>query len=70
MERMDELIKKINHLAHKAKTVGLTPEEETERAELRKEYVELFREGFKKNYLEKMYVVDEKGNKIKVKKVK
>lgn len=70
MDRMDELIKEINHLAHKAKTIGLTPEEESKRAELRKEYVELFREGFKKNYLDKMYVVDEKGNKVKVKKVK
>ena len=70
MERMDQLIKEINHLAHKAKTIGLTPEEEEKRAELRKEYVELFKEGFKKNYLEKMYVVDENGNKVKVKKVK
>ncbi len=69
MERMDELIKEINHLAHKAKTIGLTPEEEIKRAELRKEYVKLFKEGFKKNYLEKMYVVDENGNKVKIKKL-
>lgn len=70
MDRMDELIKQINHLAHKAKTVGLTPEEEAERAELRQEYLKLFKEGFKKNYLENMYIVDENGNKVKVKKVK
>lgn len=70
MDRMDELIKEINHLAHKDKTIGLTPEEEVKRAELRKEYVKLFKEGFKKNYLDKMYIVDEKGNKVKVKKVK
>lgn len=70
MDRMDELIKEINHLAHKAKTIGLTPEEEIKRAELRQEYIKLFREGFKKNYLENMYTVDEKGNKVKIKKVK
>ena len=27
MSRMEELINEINHLAHKDKTIGLTPEE-------------------------------------------
>ena len=70
MSRMDELIKEINHLAHKAKTIGLTSEEEQKRAELRKEYIALFREGFKKNYLDNMYYVDEKGNEEKIKRKK
>lgn len=68
MSRMDELIKEINDLAHKNKTVGLTIEEENKRAELRKEYLEMFKEGFKKNYLDNMYVVDENGNKVKIEK--
>lgn len=67
---MDELIKQINHLAHKAKTIGLTPEEEVKRAELRKEYLKLFKEGFKKNYLDNLYTIDENGNKVKIQKVK
>ncbi len=46
-DNMEELVKKINHLAHKAKTIGLTPDEEVERAKLRKEYLKLFKEGFK-----------------------
>ncbi len=70
MSRMDELVKEINHLAHKAKTIGLTKEEEEKRAELRKEYLELFKEGFKKNYLDNMYFVDKDGNKEKVTKKK
>lgn len=70
MDRMDELIKEINHLAHKDKTIGLTPEEVEKRSQLRKEYIELFKEGFKKNYLDNMYIIDENGNKVKVKKVK
>ena len=70
MSRMDELIEEINHLAHKAKTIGLSAEEEEKRAALRKEYIALFREGFKKNYLDNMYYVDEKGNEEKIEKKK
>lgn len=70
MNRMDELIKEINYLANKDKTVGLNSEEKNKREKLRKEYLELFKEGFKKNYLENMYTVDEYGNKVKIKKVK
>lgn len=44
---MDELIKRINELAKKKKTVGLTPAELEEQAQLRKKYLENFRAGFK-----------------------
>lgn len=36
-------IARINELAHKAKTVGLTDEEKTEQAKLRKEFIAAFR---------------------------
>lgn len=70
MSRMDELIKRINELAAKNKTEGLSDSELEERAALRKEYLELFRAGFKKDYLDNMYYVDEKGNETKIEKVK
>lgn len=70
MDRMEELRLEINSLAHKAKTIGLTPEEEAHRADLRQEYLKLFKEGFKKNYLDNMYIVDKDGNKVKVQKKK
>ena len=59
-------IDRINELAHKAKTVGLTPEEEAERAVLRKEYVEAVRRNLREQ-LDNTYIVDEKGNKRKLK---
>ena len=65
-EKMEELIKKINHLAHKSKTIGLTPEEAEEQKALRAEYIKRFRAGFKKNYLDNMYFVDENGNETKI----
>ncbi len=58
-------IERINELAHKAKTVGLTPEEEAERAVLRKEYVEAVRRNLR-DQLDNTYIVDEKGNKRKL----
>lgn len=62
----EELVKRINELAAKAKKEGLTAAEEKERAELRAEYLREFRAGFEKNILSNLYVVDEKGNKTKV----
>lgn len=44
---MEELIKRINELAKKKKTVGLTDQELIEQAELRKKYLATFRAGFK-----------------------
>ena len=61
-------IDRINALARKAKTPGgLTPEEEAERAALRREYIDSVL-GNLKQQLDNTYIVDEKGNKTKLKK--
>ena len=60
-------INRINELAKKSKTVGLSEEEKQEQARLRQEYIE----GFKRNLraqLDNCYVLDEQGNKTKLKK--
>ncbi|MGN0765592.1 MAG: DUF896 domain-containing protein [Christensenellales bacterium] len=60
-------INRINELAKKSKTVGLTEEEKQEQARLRQEYID----GFKRNLraqLDNCYVLDEQGNKTKLKK--
>ena len=51
-------IDRINALAKKSKTVGLTPEEKEEQAILRKEFLEDFRAGFKQQ-LDRIEFVDE-----------
>ena len=60
-------IDRINELARKAKAEGLTPEEETERAALRREYIDSMVGNLKGN-LDRIYFVDEKGNKSKLQK--
>lgn len=52
-----ELIKRINELANKAKSEGLTPEEEAERTVLRKQYLEGIKSNFK-NQLDTIEIVD------------
>ena len=70
MAKMDDLIKRINELAHKNKTIGLSEDEIKERAELRKEYIKEFRKGMKQNILDNIYFVDDKGNEVKAEPIK
>ena len=60
-------IDRINELARKAKSVGLTEEESVERAALHREYIDSM-VGNLKGHLDNTYYVDEKGNKEKLKK--
>ena len=63
---MDErLIKRINELAKKSKTEGLTEQEKQEQAQLRARYIAAFRQGMM-NTLDQVYLVDENGNKKKL----
>ena len=57
-------IERINFLAKKSKTEGLTEEEKAEQKALREEYVESFRISLRA-HLDNTYVVDENGNKRK-----
>ncbi|OXM87914.1 DUF896 domain-containing protein [Paenibacillus rigui] len=54
----DEYIKRINELARKAKSVGLTEAELDERNELRKRYIEAFKSSLR-NQLDNIKFVDE-----------
>ncbi len=63
----EEQIARINELARKAKAEGLTPEEEAERNELRNMYLADIRLNLQAQ-LDNTYIVDEKGNKQKLKK--
>ena len=59
---MEELVKRINELARKAKTTGLTPEETAERDLLRQQYI-------RRNLtaqLENTYIVEPDGTKHKL----
>lgn len=53
-----KLIDRINFLANKGKKEGLTEEEKKEQAELRQEYLRLFKEGFRQR-LENIEIVKE-----------
>lgn len=65
----EEMIKEINELAHKSKTVGLTEEEKIRQQELRQQYLKAFKSGFKQQ-LKNIKVVDAKGNDVTPHKVK
>lgn len=64
--KIEDLIKRINELAHKAKTEGLTPEETAERDALRKEYIAAFRRSLT-DQLDNTYIVRPDGTKEKLK---
>lgn len=60
-------IDRINELARKAKTEGLTEAEQQERAVLRRAYIDSVLGSLQGN-LDNTYIMDEKGNKHKLKK--
>ncbi|WP_300415160.1 DUF896 domain-containing protein [uncultured Oscillibacter sp.] len=62
-----EQIDRINELARKARFVGLTPDEEKERAALRRAYIDSVL-GNLQAQLDNTYLVDEQGNKRKLEK--
>ena len=59
----DEKIRRINELAKKSRTEGLTPEEAQEQKRLRAEYVAAFRASLT-TQLEQTVIVDGDGNRI------
>jgi uncharacterized protein YnzC (UPF0291/DUF896 family) len=55
---MDELIKRINELSRKNKAEGLNDSEVAERAVLRRQYLEIFKQNFRQE-LDRIEIVDE-----------
>lgn len=64
-----EKLDRINKLAKKAKSEGLTSTEKKEQQELRQEYLQNVRKSFK-NQFKTMKVIDPKGNDVTPQKVK
>ncbi len=62
---MNEVIKRINELAAKAKSVGLTEEETAERDKLRRIYIDSVKASLV-GHLENTYIVRPDGTKEKV----
>lgn len=60
---MDKLRIRINELARKEKSTGLSKEEKLEQAELRKKYLEEFRGSFKETLMN-VKVVDPMGEDV------
>lgn len=60
-------IDRINELARKAKTVGLTEEETVERAVLRREYIDSVVRNLK-GQLDNVYILEEDGTETKLRK--
>lgn len=66
---IEELTKRINELYHKSQAEGLTEEEKSEQAELRKQYVQSFKNNLQ-NQLEHMSIQRLDGTIEKVRKIK
>lgn len=64
--KTEDLIRRINELARKAKAEGLTPQETEERDMLRKEYIAAFRRSLTEQ-LDNTYIVRPDGTKEKLK---
>lgn len=62
-----ELVDKINALARKSKTVGLSEAEKEEQQKLRQEYIKAFRANFKQQ-LENIEFVEDVDKKVESKK--
>ncbi len=62
----NEQIARINELARKARTAGLTPEEERERQALREAYIAAFRQSLK-SQLDSTVILRPDGTKEKLK---
>ena len=62
-----ERIQRLNELARKAKSGGLTDAETEERNLLRREYIDAVR-GSLERHLDNTYLVDAQGNKQKLRK--
>ena len=65
----DKKLKRINELATKKKTTGLSIEEAKEQTQLRKEYLETFRSSMRET-IESVKVIDPEGNDVTPDKVK
>lgn len=63
--QINEVIARINELARKAKTTGLTPEELQERDKLRRIYIDSVKANLV-GQLENTYIVDPDGTKKKL----
>ena len=63
---MDERVKRINELAQKSRTVGLTEEEKAEQQRLRQEYVKAFRAGLD-GMLDGVFAAGQNGEAVPIK---
>ncbi len=63
--KMDEVIARINVLARKAKTEGLSPEELTERDKLRRIYIDSVKASLT-GQLDNTYILEPDGTKRKL----
>lgn len=65
----EQVRNRINELYHKKQSTGLTKEEEKERKDLHKKFIDNFRAGFKQQ-LDSLVVVDDKGKDVTPEKAK
>ncbi len=65
----EDKIKRINELARKQKSEGLTDEEKAEQYKLRREYIDSHKRSLVAQ-LENAYILEPDGSKTKVKKIK
>lgn len=67
--QLNDLIARINELAKKAKTAGLTEEEAKEQSKLRRKYLEIFRSQVQAT-IENVKIVDPTGKDVTPEKIK